>query len=264
MCEFFYAHSKQDGLDRSTLRTVLKAAQRAALTNPHGTGIFNEDGVVFRTDRPIDGELTDRIIPLFEGSEKVVVHLRMATRGARDLTNVHPFVGDGLMLAHNGQVHGLNEYGDSSDADSKMLLRKITAQSGDTIEKVQEALSTTTGWLSIFLLNRRTGDLYYFRDGADLYVRESEELVVGATKRTRIEGAVESPESNVVYLLDDGFTPVAEFETSGFSRGSGRSGGRGHSFGEPYRYDGFYREAWGDLEQDGAWRSTQNQEAAEG
>lgn len=78
--------------------------------NPDGAGIayFNENGdIIIEKDMTLDGILYkyERAVDRYAHNSPFAVHFRIATHGAVDLDNCHPFrVSDDTTLIHNGII----------------------------------------------------------------------------------------------------------------------------------------------------------------
>lgn len=129
--------------------------------NPDGTGIgwFGADGVPHVHKAPLSA-FSD---PAFRSEAQevsattVVTHVRAATAGARSTVNTHPFLIDGLLVAHNGGFGGLPAVeghlgpflekveGDTDSERYAALIAKYTAEHGGDVSSGIAAAAT---WLA--------------------------------------------------------------------------------------------------------------------
>lgn len=102
---------------------------------------------------PLFGSALSRASAL-SGPDIIIAHARAASRGGRRLENTHPFIVDGVVLAHNGTVNGLKPprcaapKGESDSELLALLLADLYADEKDlgrALESlVTEEISKTT------------------------------------------------------------------------------------------------------------------------
>jgi hypothetical protein len=186
MCEIFYL-SDPTGLKRPMLQAFFKeVVLPASSSNPHGFGYFTPATLV-KGGRAIQASDAQKFVARSEGRSFVVVHLRVSTGSAQTTLNAHPFrIGD-WVLVHNGMF---SNGGNGKHTDSFLFLKAVAKGSEtDVVARVQRALDKAPGWASIFLFNAKSKRLYYFRTGsADFTFAKMGGIVMGATRRSRIEG----------------------------------------------------------------------------
>lgn len=238
MCELLYIRSKTEGkpIQRSKIEDLVLAAQNGAYANSDGTGAFNQYGRIFRTEEALHELDYREVVNRLYGSEEVVLHIRASTRGSVCADNAHPFQQDNQVLAHNGTMHGL--HGEDGEVDSEQFLNRVVEADGDnTLERVENSLEETRGWLSIFYRDIASGDTYYFRNRANFTFGETHDCIVGATSSKRLDQMQEfgqydvfgrfEPVEGRIYRLDNTHPEtngVAEYELSSDTHPS-RTGG---------------------------------------
>lgn len=84
-------------------------------------------------------------------NSKYVLHLRMATAGAVDLDNCHPFVLKDSIVAHNG-VLGLVDETNSGLSDTAIFVNEISEMSMKDIKKEAKALGSWAGHYNKFIV----------------------------------------------------------------------------------------------------------------
>ena len=141
----------------------------------------------FRT--PTEGADDPRLTRALDAdaSEGRICHLRMATTGLKDLEeNTHPFLADGVAMAHNGSVHPierLREY---------VSVAEVEEIGGTTDSAIIFALVLRDLRLGESLLDAVTGTVRMLRAGFDhpginlLFLTTEEMIVVHATAGTQV------------------------------------------------------------------------------
>ncbi|MFA5860855.1 MAG: class II glutamine amidotransferase [Candidatus Thermoplasmatota archaeon] len=89
-------------------------------------------------DAVVDDEYPRAVARLGAARGTVLAHVRKASLGSRKLDNTHPFIEEGLALAHNGTVWG---YAPEGENDSRALFAAILAERRKGAS-VEDALST--------------------------------------------------------------------------------------------------------------------------
>lgn len=263
MCELFYMRSKYgEGIPTSRLRHLFMTAVHASASNPDGFGVFTEDGMQFKTGDSLSS-LTysdvESIIDEIHGCREVVLHLRMATTGSTCQRNAHPFEYEGHCMSHNGVMRRLDASSVRDSTDSEDFLRQTVHSEGSTtVDKLEESLENTTGTLSIFWRDTNTGTTYYFRNRASFTFAESDEEVVGATRKNRLDVLDshadssrfklrnhQTPDSGMIFRMpqyDRILEPVRQFSI-GEQLESYRSSGVYSVYGSMGRHPSEYRDS---------------------
>ena len=228
MCELFYIKNVDDKpIPRHRIRDMIDTAINGSYSNNDGFGVFNEDGIVFKTEQALHELNAQDVAEELVGSRELVMHVRMSTCGSVCKENAHPFEADDRNLAHNGKMRRLDSTEKTDITDSeKFLIQTVNTEADSEVERLKESLENTSGWLSIFYRNQNTGDTFYFRNGASFTFARTQEELIGATKANRLDfldrirnedrfsvfGRHE-PENGQIYRIDAGYiNPKAEFD----------------------------------------------------
>lgn len=91
-----------------------------ANANPHGFGFATENRI-FKT---LDIEEFIQELKTISTESKCILHFRYATHGSIKVENCHPFVSDGVVMAHNG-VLSIPSTNDKTD--SQICLERVVA-----------------------------------------------------------------------------------------------------------------------------------------
>lgn len=221
MCEIYFIYNDSEPIKTSNLIRLLHiAVQEGSTRNNDGFGLFNEDREVYKSEDALSFDHLEELIEKYEGSQFVVLHLRLATQGAVCFKNSHPFKHRRNLLVHNGSVTPENHF-KNGRADSYQLLRDIYKRKDrDTVKAVQDSLNNTTGSVSVFLYDYKD-DLYYFRDGSRFEfarLKDTEEIV-GATVDHRLTSAFgwenlefREPEEEALYKINGEVKKVDQFQ----------------------------------------------------
>jgi glutamine amidotransferase len=132
-------------------------------SNPDGGGFayFNESGdIIIEKDMTLDGMLNkyECAVDRYAGTSPFAVHFRIATHGAVDLDNCHPFrVSDDTALIHNGIIPVMFSSKTDPRSDTRVFaddyLRKLPADWMDDeclFDMVQEYI----GYSKLVILTR--------------------------------------------------------------------------------------------------------------
>ncbi len=137
--------------------------------NPDGSGIgwFGADDTA-HIDKAPRSAFTDASFSAEAGSVRartLITHIRAATAGHDSLVNTHPFLVDGLIVAHNGGFGDLSavdaELGDwdsrvQGQTDSERyatLIAKCAAEAGDVGEGIVRAANWLADHVPMYSLN---------------------------------------------------------------------------------------------------------------
>lgn len=221
MCEIFFMKNPNGEITTGNLISLLyTAVKEASQRNSDGFGLFNEDRLVYKSPEKLGYNDISDLVELYKGSEFVVIHLRMATQGAVEKRNSHPFKHKSNVLVHNGTVD-TNRCYMAGRADSYQLLRDIyKRKDGDTVKAIQDSLGKTTGSVSVFLYDYKDR-LYYFRETSRFTFGKLDSTgeIVGATVGNRLVSAFGyddihalHPEESTVYQVTDSVDEVTDFE----------------------------------------------------
>ena len=90
---------------------------------------YNPDGIGIMANSSSERFLkiaTDKVYDKINGLDNAVIHFRMATHGAVDIANCHPFkLHGGIFLMHNGIMNSYNPPKDSKDSDTATFVKEF-------------------------------------------------------------------------------------------------------------------------------------------
>jgi predicted glutamine amidotransferase len=102
----------------------------------------------------------------------VLGHCRAQTHGdASDNENNHPILSNNWVIMHNGivDIDDVEGYDYQGETDTERFLSLVqTSKRRNTVDRIAEAVEKTKGSLAVTLVNRRTKDLWVFREGRPL------------------------------------------------------------------------------------------------
>lgn len=235
MCEIFFSLKPGGNLGKEDLRRQFLVMEGGAFMNKDGYGAFSPTDVL-RSPEKFNASVVPYLVKRLYGGSFCVSHLRAATNGGVKKQNTHPFEGNRFILVHNGILY-FDDLG-NNESDSGHLLKKIDETQGTPVERIQKVLKETSGWLSVFLYDKETLKLYYFRNGANFtfgYI-PAKKIIIGATaprafyswfakneygfswKQYKIVKT--TPEENVIYEIgNNGLQEVGKFEMKSLGYG---------------------------------------------
>lgn len=154
MCRLFALHADRPITAQFWLVDAPYSLSHQSQFNADGTGIgwFGEDGTPHVVKRPVAAHSSSRYAHLASElrSRAIVAHVRNSSGTANELCNTHPFLIDGIVLAHNGVVR-VNE-------EMRERVRALRgASDGGAIEG-----DTDSEWLAALIAGetaRHDGDL---------------------------------------------------------------------------------------------------------
>jgi hypothetical protein len=115
--------NKRSQLSAATINTAWQ-------NNPEGGGLILTERGALKTFKTYDaGEFLKTYQTIRKRTKQpVVLHIRIATSGAKTLDNLHPFtVNNALAFLHNGIVYGLGNDTHSDTAELNTMLKKLPA-----------------------------------------------------------------------------------------------------------------------------------------
>ena len=172
MCRLFGLHAGKPVSATFWLLDAPDSLAQQSHKNPDGTGIgvFEPSGAPMVSKQPVaawtDPEFTREAVE-YTGTT-FITHVRYATTGAPDAVNTHPFLQDGRLFAHNGQVEGLDAMDARLDelsardlvrgkTDSERVFALITASvrrhGGDVGAGLVEAMTWIAGNVPLHAVN---------------------------------------------------------------------------------------------------------------
>ena len=155
--------------DELSVRELLSVMSAECNRNTDGYGIFNSKNIY----RSIEKELTisDELITTYKNSKWVIGHNRFGTKGIATIENTHPFETENFVFCHNGIISNCDELEKEIgkvEVDSQaigLLLEKHKSMAFD--EMIKEAAKKIEGYFSVFLYDKRSSKLYYFKHNAN-------------------------------------------------------------------------------------------------
>lgn len=154
--------------DKASMNQMLNIMSEECEHNSDGYGIFNKRNI-FRSiekEMKIDNETKS----MFKGGW-VIGHNRFGTKGEATLENTHPFVTESFMFCHNGVISNCEELEKDIgkvEVDSQVIGLLLEKYKALPFEKmIQEAAKRIEGYFSVFLYDKRSSKLYYFKHNAN-------------------------------------------------------------------------------------------------
>ncbi len=188
MCRLFGMIAPEPTAARFWLLNAPDSVLGQSYKNPDGTGLAYYQGRLARVEKqPIaayeDQEFASRARRV--RSHLFVAHIRKATQGEPSLENTQPFVNEGLVFAHNGNIEGLENvpvplgplYGETDSERYFALLRYHIREARDILAGIRTAVAwilDNREYTSLNFLLANEERLYALRypDFEDLYVRK--------------------------------------------------------------------------------------------
>jgi hypothetical protein len=221
------------------------------LGNGDGEGYlaWTTDG--FTTERTLQKARYNRLAP----ARRILSHQRYATSGFTE-SNTHPAEGKHFALLHNGIFSGL---GDKDVSDTRHYLDKLEAnyeESGSVLQAVRDTNAVIDGSYSVFLVEKETGDIYYYKEWTTaMYLLSDKKRLIMSTSEANIRIAREmfgikrgsrKVKANVLYKVEwDGLKKVGTFKNAPTPKAAEKL----------TYYNGVYDEDFADL-----WRPARNAE----
>lgn len=115
-------------------------------------------------------------IPSLERPNILIAHARRGSEGSRSLVNTHPFIGDGIVFAHNGTVkrfHPQTRHAAKGQTDSERLFMALLdrmeekGRLGDALSSVIREDVAGHEYSAVMLLVSDGSSLYAYRDYHD-------------------------------------------------------------------------------------------------
>lgn len=188
MCRLFGMIASGPTAARFWLLNAPDSVLDQSYKNPDGTGLAYYQGRLARVEKQPIAAYEDQ--EFASGARRVrshlfVAHVRNATQGEPSLENTQPFVNEGLIFAHNGNIEGLEDppvplgplYGETDSERYFALLRYHIREARDVLAGIRTAVAWILDNCKYTSLNFLLADekhLYALRypDFEDLYVRK--------------------------------------------------------------------------------------------
>ena len=246
MCQLQFLMRMNAHLTPEDILQFFNLMSQGNIGNSDAFGIFNsrlslkKKGMFKPYKVRADGLLQDTFL---------VGHNRKATNGdPKNNQNNHPFELNGFLLVHNGMVHNhkalreAHNIPEKPETDSYVILwiinhffRKSKANSRHKrlLRAIKKTCSNLDGWYSVFLLDKASGNLYYFRNRHARFVFAlfGNEVIAGTTEPENLRHiytrqqsifkvpsfrsvAIAEPEPEAIYLINEkvGIEKAGEFK----------------------------------------------------
>lgn len=199
MCEISLVYALDGRLGHVGADEAARMMAAGAEMNSHGWGMFSDDNHVVK--KPAKFVMTaerDQILADYADKTFVVGHVRFATHGKHIPECTHPLVFKNWTLVHNGVIQNERELRakysipKTPAVDSFIIVWLINHHYHNNGKDVEKAVKLTTaelkGWYSCFLFDQSEKRLFYFRNGAEFYLRlvvtdDGQHFIVGNTKK---------------------------------------------------------------------------------
>jgi len=244
MCEINFVYGlKEKTLNKTDISELLSMTKESSTGNADGIGFFNDQSKILKAPVQYTSQFAEQVADKLNGSKFIVSHCRYATTGANKHKNTHPFRVNSFIFCHNGIITNhediIKKYKikDKSETDSIVIGHVIDYhyhKTNDMKSAIQAMAKEIDGTYSVFLYEKSTKTLYYFRHTASftfaLIKKSDEHYVIGSTDeknldnkfQTRIFGfpisnATEisrfDPENDTIYTIDSkGIHKIATFD----------------------------------------------------
>ena len=195
---------RKDGLkDREITNCMNIVSSLSYSSNKDGDGFFGDDFVVQKHE--------DKLI--YRGDYSFIIsHQRLSTSG-KISKMTQPLETKQFIFVHNGIFRNVKE--DSlkqSDTHAYLkLLEKEYKKLGDTKKAIKALNKKTTGYYSCILFNKKTKELYYYKEGtSSMYILEGVNYRLMSTKEDNVDymrayfslkGEVKKVEDGKIYDL---------------------------------------------------------------
>ena len=198
MCNINLLYKLNGKINQNDLNVIHKMMLNSANQNPDGFGMFNDKCDIVK-DKEQYAKKHKELLEKFKNSTFIVGHNRKATSGKVKTENSHPFENERFIWVHNGIV------GNSVDLELKygnvnvdtqligeILLEKIKKHK-KFVESLKETCEEMSGSYSVFIYDKQTKKLYYFRHNAEFYISlfkiGNSHIIVGSTNKTNSKKA---------------------------------------------------------------------------
>jgi len=148
------------------------------VSNSDGEGMILDENTIMKSE--------GKILLRDERPYRVIAHERLTTSG-KSKDNLHPHETKDLLLVHNGIFSGI---GDDKESDTKKytdILQGEFEKTKDLIEAIKQTQKLTSGSYSIVILEKKTGELYYYKNEmTDMYYASDNKYFVMSTKQINV------------------------------------------------------------------------------
>lgn len=209
---------KEDILNKRDENVFMRLLKRGSVGNPHAWGYFNN-----KIKQRFSGEYIGKQLHDVVGQSFVVGHNRFATKGDKKKNrNNHPFSSKRFTWVHNGILDNDDELRKKYNIQTKGIVD--SAVIGHVVEKhlsddmtvaksIAIAMEEIEGDYSIFIQDRKTSKLYYFRNSMrNFSVRLYRKRVGQVTDRFVMVGSTNSDNFDGLYTSRVLGFPVRDYE----------------------------------------------------
>lgn len=185
MCRLFALHADQPVTAKFWLLDAPYSLRSQSRYNADGTGIgyVDESGISQVRKRPVAAHASSAFTHAAQTvrARTIIAHLRLSSGTRHTAQNTHPFLMDGILLAHNGVLevtqtmrHRVEELGAArhvhGSTDSEWLAALVAGESAAHAGDLHAGLVAAIGWVvrhvpvySLNLLAARGEELYALR-----------------------------------------------------------------------------------------------------
>ena len=248
MCEIQFIKRIGKELTANDICEFSKLMSAGDLNNHDAFGLFTK-GYIFKkgtsyNKKICNDEMWRNIFRPIKTSW-IVGHNRFKTQGdAKDNQNNHPFETKNFIVVHNGVINNdedlkkqykLNYTEETDSAVIPNLLEYFSSEGDKAVTAIKDVAENLEGSYSVFVYDKRSDDLYYFRnDGSDfsfgLFVTPTGKILMGSTNDENLKEAyfdkygmfairkftarsiVEAKEGKIYQINDKDVVPVMDFE----------------------------------------------------
>lgn len=250
MCELQFIKRINKPLTNNDKKQFITLLKKGAETNKDAFGIFTKE-ITFKTNNKVEDKIKNEILINIvnqTNTDWLVGHNRLTTQGKEDNNeNNHPFETDNFKVVHNGIISNDKELKEEFKLDYPietdsaiipfLLEHKIKNNINNNTFMVllKETIELLQGSYSVFLLDKRNGNLYYFKSSStlftfNLYEDNISKVIVGSTSKLNLDeiylkkyGIFDIQDikllssididDGIIYKIDDNsIYPVCEFE----------------------------------------------------
>ena len=206
---------KKNGKDRIVVDLMNVLSSYSYATNSHSEGTL-----FFENNEPLIVKSLNKLIFRTE-RDFLLTHQRIGTSGGNTIENAHPHETDKLILMHNGIIHNGIQINKS---DTKIYAEALTeAYTSDLIASIKSLNRETYGSYSIFVYDKATKKLLYFKEeSTEMYSFQNEDYLIMSTDKQnvvyarsylKLSGKIKKIKPNTIYDVFGGLKPIAKFKT---------------------------------------------------
>lgn len=201
MCEINFVYGlKEKKLNKSDISELLSMCKASGIRNTDGFGAFNDQNQILKAPYQYCNKFGEQVTEKFNGSKFIVAHCRYATTGANMYKNTHPFRVNSFVFCHNGVLSNHDEIRKKYKIDTNIETDSIIIghvldyhyhKTKNMAEAIKRMAKEIDGNYSVFLYEKSTKQLYYFRHGASftfaLIRKGDNHYIIGATDEKNLD-----------------------------------------------------------------------------